>query len=53
LVTRRQPPSLRHTARASTVTILIIQAVVQFFRGQPTVPGGYPQQFHHLIPVRV
>jgi hypothetical protein len=29
------------------------QAVVQFFRGEPAVPGGYPQQFHHLIPVRV
>jgi hypothetical protein len=29
------------------------QAVVQFFRGEPAVPGGYPQHFHHLIPVRV
>ena len=31
----------------------VFQAVIQFFRGKPAVPGGYPQQFHHLIPVRV
>jgi hypothetical protein len=30
-----------------------VLALVQFFWEEPTVPGGHPQQFHHLIPVRV
>jgi hypothetical protein len=49
----RQVGSQRRELGVSPGSQRAFQAVIQFFRGEPSVPGGYPQQFHYLIPVRV